>query len=751
MPYLPLVLVALAQAQQPGEAVSEQPQPEPTAAQAPPDEPQAEADEPQAEPAEGSEPQQEPPPVLDADGLLALCEAGDAPSQECLDALQRQPELLGSVLQALRGQKKTEVELLEALLLLLSKETGTLAVERLAALGDERAIKPLVHAARTRELPVATAAVGALARFERSLALLTRIVDDETLPLEVRQAAVESLGDMQSAAAADALVALLGEERRLPRDLRSSILTVIRSQYPQRAAEVQDEVTRRGTGWLMVGGAGALGYSLGAVGHFGQADLEPLGVATGVLAGGTLGLVTSKRLAIEVDDAAFLTASGLYGTTGGILVGCAVDWDDGCWIGGLLGGLAGYGRGALFMDEDPGTQVDAWEAMVLASSLGLTAGMGAASVYVSTTGGDPERGISLSWGLGLLLGIGAGQAVAPHVDLTGGDIGQMTLGATYGGFAGGLLGGDEIGGFSLWTGAGAGTMAAYGLAVPLELGGDAVFCGYAGLGLGSMVGLGTGMLISDLTATELYRAEDAPRFAALIGGSAGLGLAVPLAMRNPNGVRANDVVFTSLVTGWTVWQNTGWGYQLETDEKWMGMNFLVPAAVGSAAALASPAVDITVGKTLAASSLGLWGAYGGAVAADLAGSSDALAWSLVASDVGLGAGVLLLSPWLGTSPLVVGLADAGGVIGATSGGMIVALVTGDREPILAATLVGAGLGALGGSLAGMAAERKQGERSRALLLPKPRLNLPGHWSLTPATVSDGDSAGPGLALQVRDW
>ncbi|MFH1469453.1 MAG: hypothetical protein ABIO70_34020 [Pseudomonadota bacterium] len=266
-----------------------------------------------------------------------------------------------------------------------------------------------------------------------------------------------------------------------------------------------------------------------------------------------------------------------------------------------------------------------------------------------------------------------------------------------------------------------------------------------------MVGLGSGLLLGEVIDMSGDTGETLLKTAVGVGGTAGMGLGSYLAHRNPEGIRGNDVVFTVLATGWGMWQSGGWVEYADNDDV-IGLVPLVPAVVGAASALASPAIDVGVGDTLAATSLGCWGIYLGSVGGVLADAREPLLPTLIASDVGLGAGVLLMSPLVDASPVVVGMADAGGVIGATTGAVVAALVTGDSDPILVASLVGAGAGALGGGIAGAALDKRQRTRRHAgLLLPRPRLDLPGTWALSPAAVSDGRDTVPGAVLQVTDW
>ena len=694
-------------------------------------------------------------------GLATAQEIGVAPA----DVAPVCPEAVPCPTPAPCPDHAADDELLASLLMLLSTETGAAAALQLGELSDPRAIPPLVHTARTRKLEVAAAACEALARYPEALVSLSVLVTDDVVPVKVRAEAVEALGMMASEAAADALLALMDLD--LPRDLREAVLTTVRLRYPHRLDELQGEVARRGTGWLMVGGGGALGYSLASVGYFGQADLEVLGGITGAAAGGSLGFVAGRRWPIEAGDAAFLTTTGLVGTSSGVLLGCAAGEDTACWTGGLLGELAGYGAGALLMDRHPGSQVDSVEALVISGATGLSAGTTANwlvrrnpvtksdqwSSWEEPDWDKTNRATQVATGLGLAGGLAVGHLVAPRVDLSGSDIGQMTLGATWGGFSGALLAADESEGMSLWSGIGAGTLLGYGLADRMELGGDAVFTGYVGLGYGSMVGLGGGLLFEEALKDLPGSGEGLLKATVWTTGSAGMGLGSYLAWKNPAGVEANDLIFTGLSTGWAAWQTTGWWSWADGPRASAGLNALVPATVGSVAAIASPRIDIGVGDTLSATSLGLWGLYLGFVGSALADANgdDTLMATLVASDVGLGTGILLMSPLVDASPVVVGLADAGGVAGATLGAVVVALATGEQDPILVASLVGAGAGAVGGGLLGMRLEGKDRKRQALLLPPRPRLDLPGDWALAPTTLTDGEIVAYGAGLQVTGW
>ena len=75
--------------------------------------------------------------------------------------------------------------LLEALLELLDREAGALGAQRLADLGDPRALGPLERVVGLEDEPVALAPIGALARFPEGLTPLAGWVQDASLPLDL--------------------------------------------------------------------------------------------------------------------------------------------------------------------------------------------------------------------------------------------------------------------------------------------------------------------------------------------------------------------------------------------------------------------------------------------------------------------------------------------------------------------------------------------------------------------------------------
>lgn len=631
--------------------------------------------------------------------------------------------------------------LLDAMLLFLNEKTAVDGADRLGSTGDPRAIVPLSHAARTAELPVALAATRNLAHYPDAFKALGELLGSN-LPHEVQIEAARALGLLGSEAAATALLDAL--RRDLPRPVRVEVITTLRTRYPERSTGLAPPVRQDGWGWLMAGGAESLGFTMAAAGHFGKADMEALGGWTGAAAGGSLGYLGAKRWPMEAEDAAFITTNGFAGTLSGILIGDSLSsTSSGGWIGGLSGELLGYGLGFGLRERHKGTVSDAWESTAL--SFGTTLGAGTLSYFLSE---QDEETLELVIGLGIAGGMVGGDLLAPRVDLSGRDFGLIALSSTWGIMAGGLVpigSRDRLG--LPWTGFALSGLVGYGLSEPLDLGGDVIFGGFTGLGYGSLMGVGVGALI-DLHDYDIIKAST------LIGGSLGLGAGSLLAWENPAGVQANDVVLTASTTAWATWQIVGWFTVVDSPNTDLaGLTPLIPASVGALTAIASPKLDIGVERSLPTLSLGLWGAYAGASLGVLTRAREPLAWSLVASDLGLGAGALLMSPLIDAPPIVVGMADAGGVLGVSAGALGAAFVTRDRDAILIASLVGAGVGAAGGTGLGYALQRDRGLGKTAMNLPfLPDLpDLPGTWSLMPASFPDRETAAWGARLQVLGW
>lgn len=675
--------------------------------------------------------------------LSTLAMAQEDPVEQCTHAAAgseleictrlalEHPEHLDELVVAMRAHQDHAMagdrELLEALLLLLTDAGGVLAAKRLGELDDPRIIAPLAHAATHREEEVALAAVAALSRQPEALPWLTGWLTDDQVSPEVRAAAARALGDLGLEEGADAMVAALGT-RGVPREVRLAMVETVRARFPHRASEVADQVSRDGTPWLVLGGASTLGFTLASAGHFGRADLVEVGGVTGAFAGATLGYVSGRAWPVEAGDAAFLTFCALMGTSGGALLGLGFESEDAPWLGGLAGEAVGVGLAWSLRRAHQGRGVDAWEAMGVSLATGMVAGN-----VVRRVPGVREE---LLGGLGVLGGGIAGQLAAPHVDLEGPDAGLLALGFTWGLVSGGMIPVEENEGLpAAW--ASGGLLLAYGLVPALDADWGLTVGGASGLLYGTLAGTGLGVLIEPRS--------DLPQALGLGVGTAAMVGGAWLTYRDPTPMRLEDVALSAQVAGWIAWQAAGWGNQLQAGDRAEGVLYLAPALAGAGTALAWRRLDVPLTESLSVSSLGVWGLYVGEVSATLADARDHQPALLVGSGLGLAVGIGLLAPPLRARPLVIGLADAGGVLGGSLGALGASFATEDRDPILVASLVGSGLGATGGALLGVALQRR--ERSLAWA---PSLRLPDGLAAAPTVVASPQGAMPG-AVVVYVW
>ena len=224
---------------------------------------------------------------------------------------------------------------------------------------------------------------------------------------------------------------------------------------------------------------------------------------------------------------------------------------------------------------------------------------------------------------------------------------------------------------------------------------DMFFGGTGGAVVGAGLGVGAGLLADD---PEIARGLG-------LGGMLG-GYAVGAAVSriDPDPVDDRDVAIAVAAGSWAAWDAIAAAALLDLGPRQTtGLVTLSSAlATGTASAL-NLSIDVPVPHTLSASSIGLWGGYAGAAIGDLAGV-DPFAVALPASNVGWAVGAVLMSPYVGAPPLVVGIADAGGVVGASIAATTAGLVTDGRprsdNTVVAASLAGAGVGLVTGAIVG---------------------------------------------------
>jgi hypothetical protein len=130
-------------------------------------------------------------------------------------------------------------------------------------------------------------------------------------------------------------------------------------------------------------------------------------------------------------------------------------------------------------------------------------------------------------------------------------------------------------------------------------------------------------------------------------------------------------------------------------------------------------------------------------------SVDPLAAALVGSDIALAGGVVVMSPAVGAPPLVIGLADAGGVLGGSTAALGAAIASDDPDTIFLASLIGAGVGLAGGTALGIHWHKSDTRRNIAWGLPT--LPIPGRFSVSPAQLPGEDAPVLGIRIGLDQW
>lgn len=601
--------------------------------------------------------------------------------------------------------------------LLLHGEHPEAGIAALVGGGDPRAVPILADVVGVRRSgPVTEAAVLGLAGFPAALPLLAEWLLDRSLPSGTREAAARALGEARSDAAAATLVAATAHPA-IAGGVRSAVLEVLRERYPDRLDSVARVSDSGGVAWVMAAGASGLGYGMATAGHFGETQLVGLGAVAGVAGGATGGWFYARNRPVIAGDAALVTLSEWAGGVGGVLIASGtipargVYDPDRVWIGGLVGVAGGATAGALAARAHPGDSGDA-------SEMALMTGVGVATVattydFASQGGGG---GTTVA-GAATLGGFAAFAAASPHVELRGTDLGFIGLGTVWGAVAGGFVPLDPRTARYALPVATAGTAAiiGWGLSPTYDAPGDALLGGWVGLASGTM--LGSGLVLLDPSAGT-------PGWGAVLGGTGGAAAGVALARLDPARIDGTDVLWGGLATGWVTWQTAGWLSHAQTQNAG-AIGLTAVGATATAAAVGSRWADVSYGESLTMGSAALWGTYVGGVSAALV-QGDTLKASLVGGDIALGLSAVVLVPALDVPPMVVVMADTGGIVLGGSATLVAGLLTDDGNTLLAASLGGAGVGMVTGALVGTRLAHRPPGR-----MPLPTAALPGDWSLSP--------------------
>lgn len=629
-------------------------------------------------------------------------------------------------------------EALLAALLALHGEQRIAGIAALVGTNDPRAVPVLVDVVQTlRAGPVADRATLALASFPEGPQVLGSWVIDRRLPTSTRIAAARALGAARSEAAADALLASTGA-RAVAGTVRSAVMDTLKAEYPDRVGTATRVSDAGSIAWTTLGFGTGLGYGVATLGHFGRTNLEGLGAAAGAVGGATGGWFYANRRPTNVGDSSHVTLAEWAGTTGGLLIASGTGRHDRTqadqvWVGGLIGLATGAGAGLATAGVQQGTGRDAWETGILtgAGVATLTSGygffsQGRGSMGTSSTAPRNETIAGFA-----TLGSFAGASIAsPNVDLRGTDLGFVALGTTWGAVVGGWLPlppRTDRNALPVMTGGVAG-LTAWSLAPAYDRPGDELLGGFLGLGFGTTIGAG----ISELAAPGWE--SPASGWGPVAGATGGMIAGIGLANLDPGTVDGSDLLWGGLATGWVTWQTTGWiGLDKSRDRDYRGVAVTVVGATGTACGVASRWTRVPYSASLTMASTALWGTYIGAATAQIS-HRDPLQAALIGGDIGVGVGAISLVPNLQVAPVIVGFADLGGVVVGGTTTLIAGLASQDPNALLAASLIGAGVGTAGGALLGL----KVGS-GHQVTLNLPHVDPPGVWGMAPmvSVAEDG--------------
>ena len=676
----------------------------------------------------------------------------------CLSLAAEHPDQVDGITAALRAHidraASGDRTLMRALLGLSMPDDAERAAEQLAVMGDSRAVGPLMVAATTREESVMIAAVEALGAFPEAHETLATWLLDSDRDNGLRLACLDVLARRGGDVGGDALSAVI---RRLNtrRGLRDTAFAALEQHQPERYAALERSVARDGTPYLVAGGALALGQLMGGGGHAVGVKLAGTGTATGVVAGSAGGWIYGRVRPTEARTAAFVASSGAAGITSGALIGASFGQypDSNAWLGSTVGNVVGFGLGAAFRNHPTRSTGDVWEANIVAGALSVA---GATGTTFMRKGRWQERvqpddsGVrwgSLGAGIGLGVGAVVGHGIAPSIRLDKADLYFMGLTGAYGlgiGLAApipGLRRGLPIAG--LTTGILVG-YAVSGFANPQP---DSAVGATTGALYGGAVAAGLGFLVDQDGASN----GGIPRGFALVGSGIGLVAGSAIATENPEFLDPADIVFVSLVTGVSALHAGALWSALAPPFRTRGWFIVAPAAISTLAAVTTPLVDIPTEYSFTATSIGAWSglfAYGGVAALDGL-RRDRFLWTMVAADTGIVVGLLVGAPPVNLPPLVVALADAGGLIGGGVTALGTSLVVDGADPnrsdrIVVAGIAGAAVGITAGATIGFVVRATGDSRDIAIRLP--RVRIPGKWSAMPSALAGDEGVVPGVVI-----
>jgi hypothetical protein len=678
----------------------------------------------------------------------------------------------------------TEALFLSRLLLLFDTSETSRRVEAIQQLSvgqDARATIPLIYALRDTSVEVRVAVAVGLgafidARVEASLLYALRAAGEDE---RVRIAAANSLGKQKTVSAGDALLAVFLEER-LPKNIREASRLALVENFPDKIAQDEVALDRRGR-WLLVPTSGLFGgYALATAGILGQNDVGAIiGGVGGTLLGASAAYFLTQRENMPLNQAAYLTTGGAWGTGVGLGLGVALNERLQSNSDELIAGLGLVGElGALALTTSTRnrprvvarTEADHLEANVT-GLLGLLAARGINVMRDDffLPSPDPfgfelndfadEIMLSTALGVGGLIG---GELASTKLKFSRSDLGLMTICGYEGGFYGGLspfLSADNFGANDSFDE----EKVARSL-VSLGIAGGIVGCGllsqrielpkkdlqemFLADSYGKLLGVGI-PLMAKSQGSQPYIAGT------LLGGA--VTLAAATALREPVKLTTGDSLLTGFSSALGAWHGfalaEGLTNEADLDDNLViGGATLVGFSLGGLGSMAlSQKLALSPSEALWLSSGAFWGAWFSSFYTLIDDENDPdldddFLFILAATDVGFGATVAMLTPKFKVHPTRIGIATLGGATGATVASLGMALFSLDGDKIIKANLVGSALGLIGGGI--IASKYKVAQRPKSKVTRTLPTIKPPQLTMTPLIPIDHKSAPP-MAFVLR--
>lgn len=434
------------------------------------------------------------------------------------------------------------------------------------------------------------------------------------------------------------------------------------------------------------------------------------GVAPGMMLGAGVGVGTGLLLRSRLDVPPWATAvydsgtvmGGVYGWELGRLLipPDAPAADERAMAASLGGTIAGAGLSVLMTRQE--REIYKVLRLDYTTGLGLAAGASLPGLVNQDWSPQMRAGAELS-GMVVMGGVGG---LANALDLPRPKPATAAVGYAYGLWMGGVTpyvlspatAADRV-----WSGVGLGLSLGYADTLAMQLLGepDGRSIALQGIGMiaGNAMGAGLPMIIGGEGSIRPVLASAA--LTGLAGQALGYGMA-PLYE-----ISADDAYLMTTLGAWTAYQAAGWGlYTSEVEDggsRAIGVSLLTGGAGVLSTVALGPIMDASAAQSVQLLTAGGWGTWVGGWSARLADLDTAPGWLVMLSGgnaalVGTG-----IAEGLGWSPDWADVAwiNGAGLLGAAGGGLVgVLFLYQDQnwDPLVASTLIGSGVGLIGGGV-----------------------------------------------------